>query len=202
MNDSMTADERRAIIAASAKPDNLVLSPFFISEYIDICAPWDMFGIPPEGRKKVNTGGDFTNTRKIRDGIAALEKAADKHANRDPKKFNPVAFAVAVGDGALAHYVPATAGEAAPPTRGELDLIWEASKGAINTSAIKTSGEAQKMIARLIERDRLGLAKPGQLNFLLKLGMKPEQVMTMKAGQAGAIIGRTTAKWAAQRATG
>jgi superfamily II DNA or RNA helicase len=197
LKDGMTQEERLAAIAASRKRETLVLSPFFISDRIDICEAFDLFAERTERSKKVKAPSDFTKPAEIRDYIAALEKAANKHANKQPRTINPVAFALAVGDEALAHYVPETAQEAKPPTAGELDFLLAA---GLDTTAIKSSGEAQRQIARLMERDRLGLAKPGQLNFLLKLGMKPEQVMTMKAAQAGAIIGRTTAKWAAQRA--
>ena len=146
---------------------------------------------------KVKLPKDFTKAAEIRDFIAALEKAANKHANKQPRTINPVSFALNVGDGALAHYVPETAAEAKPPTKGELDFILAA---GLDSSAIKTSGEAQKTIARLMERDRLGLAKPQQVQLLLELKMKPEQVMLLKANQAGAIIGNMMAKIRAERA--
>lgn len=188
VNDQMTAEERRAIIAASAKPDNLVLSPFFISDYIDICAPWDMFGIPPEGRKAVKTEGDFTNTRKIRDGIAALEKAADKHQHRQPRTIDPVRFGLAIGAEAIAHYQPQNAADAAPATKAEKDYLLE--RGA-DTSAIKCSGEAQLLIQRLMAREKLGLASPKTITQLtLRLGWPAEQAQMMKQRQAGILVGK------------
>lgn len=195
--DEMGADGRRAAIAASSKPWSLVISPFFISDRIDIMSVQDLFVDQAiKGSKKPPT--DFTKPAEIRDFIAALEKAANKHGSKQPRTINPVSFALSVGDGALAHYVPETAAEAKPPTAGELDFLLAA---GLDSSAVKSSGEAQKVIARLMERDRLGLAKPQQLDFLLKLKMNPETAMLMRKEQAGAIIGRTMAKWQAQRAT-
>ena len=183
VNDSMTAEERRAIIAASEKKDNLVLSPFFISDTINICAPWDMFGIPPEGRKMVNTGGDFTNTRKIRDGLKALEKAADKHANRQPRTVNPVTLAVTLGVGG---FVPSNEQEAANPSREALDYLLD--KG-VDTSAVKTEGEAQALVAKVRFREQQGLASPRVLRqLMLRFGIPEERAVTMKSGQAGLVM--------------
>lgn len=186
VNDAMTADERRAVIAASAKTDNLVLSPFFISDSIDICAPWDMFGIPPEGRKKVATGGDFTNTRKLRDGIAALEKAADKHRNKQPRTINPVAFALSIGDDALAHYVPKSVQEEASATKEELDFLL---KHGLDTTKINNRGVAQEFISRLRERERLKLATVERVNQVqLELNWPKEQAMLMSDAQARVLL--------------
>ena len=186
VSDDMTAEERVAAIAASAKPDNLVLSPFFISDYIDICAPWDMFGIPPEGRKAVKTEGDFTNTRKIRDGIAALEKAADKHRNKQARTINPVSFALAIGDRALAHYVPTSSANEAPASKEAKDFLLSM---GLDTTAITNAGQANLAISRLRERQRLGLATPKQLTLLRQFGWAEEKVALVSMKQAGAIIG-------------
>lgn len=188
VNDEMTADERRAVIAASAKKDNLVLSPFFISDYIDICAPYDMFGIPPDGRKYLKTNGDFTNTRRIRDGITALEKAADKHATRQPRTIDPVKFSLSVDGGSLAHYVPQSDTEARPPSKEKLDFLLEQ---GMDTSDIKSEGKADKAIDLLRERDRLGLATPRQLQQLtLRFHWPEEQAVTFKKGKAGLFIAK------------
>lgn len=186
VNDDMTADERRAVIAASAKTDNLILSPFFISDYIDICAPWDMFGIPPEGRKAVKTEGDFTNTRKIRDGIAALEKAADKHRNKQPRTIDPVRFGLSIGVEAIANYRPENALDAGPPSKEELDYLLAQN---IDTTQVKTSGQAQLLFQRLQARERLGLASPKTIQQLtLRLGWPAEKASMMKQKQAGVLV--------------
>ncbi len=186
VRDDMSAEERRAAIAGSRKPFSVVLSPFFVSDRIDICAPYDLFGIPPESRKKMPKDGDFTKTERIRDGITALEKAADKHRNKQARTINPVSFALAVGDNALAHYVPETSADAAKPSREILDLLLAHD---IDTTAIKSSGEAQRQLDRLRERQRLGLASPKQLRLLLQFAIPQDRAVMMSAKQAGAIIG-------------
>lgn len=192
VNDEMGAEGRRAAIAASPKPWSMVISPFFVSDKIDIMSVVDLF-VDPSIKNTKKGPSEFTDAAKLRDYIASLEKAANKHAHRQARTINPVSFALTVGDSALAHYIPETAADAAPANKAELDHLLNA---GIDTSQIKTSGQAQKLIARLMERDRLGLAKPKQLTFLLRMGFPEEKAVLMKAGQAGAIIGKATARWA------
>ena len=193
VSDDMTAEERRAAIAASAKPYSLLISPFFISDRIQICSPHDLFvdrNEFPDVKKKLV--GDLTDPAKIRDFIEALRKAANKHAHKQARTIDPVKFALSIGDSALAGYTPETAADAAPATKQELDFLL--ARG-ISTVDIRCSGHAQETISRLIERDRLGLCTPKQLTLLKQLGLPEETAMLMKKGQAGAIIGKKTAHW-------
>jgi superfamily II DNA or RNA helicase len=183
VRDSMTAEERVAAIAASKKPHLLVLSPFFISDRIKICEPFDLFGVRPEGAKKKRAAPDFTKPGEIRDYITALENEVDKHRTKQPRTINPVALAVSLK---IMHYEPLTDADAAKPSRDELDILLA---HEVDTSVIKSSGEAQILIGTLRERERLGLATPKQLNFLKVLGIPAEQAVLMKKGMAGAIIG-------------
>lgn len=187
--DGMSEEERVAAIAASAKPYCTILSPFFISDRIDICEPFDLFGERGQSSKKVKKiGSDLTSPKKIRDYIASLEKAADPHRNRQPRTIDPVRFAVAVGDEAIAHYVPETAQDAAPPSKEELDALLAYK---IDTTQVKSSGQAQALLKKLLTRDQLGLARPAVIQQLvLNLGWPKELAEKMKAGQAGALIGR------------
>jgi superfamily II DNA or RNA helicase len=189
LKDGMTMEERLAAIAASAKDHLLVISPFYVSERIDICEPFDLFGERGEESKKVKRlTGDLTDTKKIRDYIAALEKAADPHQNKQPRTFNPVRMAIALNDEALANYKPQCAADEAPPSREELDTLLAYRMSSVD---IKTSGEAQAWIKKLMTRDQLGLARPAVVEQLtLRLGWPRELAEKMKAGQAGVLVGR------------
>lgn len=188
VNDSMTAQERVAAIAASKKPNLLVLSPFFISDRIHICEPVDLFLTKPEG-SKVRTKPDLTKPTEIRDYIKALEKEADKHANRQPRTINPVVLSVSLG---IQPFVPQNSQDAAPPSREELDWLLAHDVSSVD---VKTSGEAQQLIAKLRFREQQGLATPKQLTMLKRLGFQDDRVMLMKKNQAGAIIGKRVASW-------
>jgi superfamily II DNA or RNA helicase len=183
VSDEMTAEERRAAIAMSRKPYSLVLSPFFVSDRIHIMEPYDLFDVPPEGRKKISNNGDFTDVRKLRDGITALEKAADKHRNKQARTINPVSFALSIG---LGGYVPQASADSLPPSRDMLDFLLTS---GIDTTQVKTSGEANRLADRLRERHRLGLATPIQLEQLrLQLDWPEEKINLMKSKQAGVLI--------------
>jgi superfamily II DNA or RNA helicase len=189
LKEGMSAEERVAAIASSAKKDLLILSPFYVSERIDLCEPFDLFGVRGEESKKVKRlTGDMTDTKKIRDYMAALEKAADPHQNKQPRTFNPVRMAIALNDNTLANYKPQCAADEAPPSREELDTLLAYRMSSVD---IKTSGEAQAWIKKLMTRDQLGLARPAVVEQLtLRLGWPRELAEKMKAGQAGVLVGK------------
>lgn len=142
-----------------------------------------MFGIPPEGRKAVATNGDFTDTRKIRDGIAALEKAANKHANKQPRTINPVALSVTLK---IAPVAPDGPMDAAAPSVAELDALLAF---GVDTSVVSNSGEAQAMIARLRLRKEQGLCSPRVLEqMMLRFAIPEEKAVLMRAGVAGLVM--------------
>jgi superfamily II DNA or RNA helicase len=191
-----TVEERLAAIAASAKKDLLVFDFLWLADRLDLVGPVDLFASNPEIRKAM-LKSKHTDLLKAeeeaqRDFLKALEKEARKHQHKQPRTIDPLAWAVSVGDAMLASYVPDSAQDAAPPTRQELEFLLSQN---IDTSVVKTSGLAQKLISRVIERKKLGLASIKQLNFLKQLGVPEEQAALMKASQAGAIIGRGTASW-------
>lgn len=197
VSDDMTAEERRAAIAKSAKPHSLIISPFFISDRIDICSVHNLFvdaELAATSKKKL--AGDMTDTKKIRDFIESLRKAADKHAHKQARTIDPVKFSLSIGDSALANYEPETAADAAAPTREELDFLLDQ---GIDTSVVRNSGYAQKLIRHIMTRDSLKLATPKQLTFLKSLGISEEIAMSMRRNQAGAIIGKQTAHWKSLR---
>lgn len=202
VSNRMTAAHRRQAIAASGKPYGLLISPFFVSEKIDIMRAADLFVDEELKSKMKKAPSDFTDPSKIRDFIAALEKAADKHSHRQPRTINPVTFCLSIGAEAIANYEPETSADSKVPTRGELDFLLA---HGIDSSAIKNSGQAQKIIARVLERENLGLASPGQLDFLRKLTVekdgarvpmyKDDWILTIRKSTAGALIGKQQMRW-------
>ncbi len=117
------------------------------------------------------------------DYIKALEKAADKHAHRQPRTVNPVALSVSLG---VSNFTPQNAQEAAPASKEEKDYLLGQ---GVDTSQIKSSGEAQQLIGKLRLREQLGLASPKVLGQLtLHLHWPPEKAALLKAKHAGVIV--------------
>lgn len=190
-----TAEERRAAIAASAKPNLLLLDPLWLTDKIDLCDAYDIYASAPEVKERMKETGELTteNAKKCeRDFLKALEKEAKKHARKQARTINPLAFAVSLGEASIADYKPETNAEAGPLTAIQIEYLKAAE---FDYTLLKCAGQADKIIKRLETRKQLGLASPKQLNFLIRLGLPEEQAALVKAKQAGAIIGAKQASW-------
>lgn len=191
-----TREERLAAIAASSKKDMLILDFLWLTDKLDLVTPADLVASDPVVKASIQKSGIadllLAEEEGQRDLLKSLEKAVAKHKHRQARTLDPIAWAVSLGDDVLAAYTPDNAADAAPATKGELEFLLSA---GLDSSAIKNSGQAQKLIGRIIDRQKMGLASVKQLNFLKKLGIPDETAVLMRAAQAGAIIGRQTAKW-------
>lgn len=186
-----TREERLAAIARSAKKQVLILDFLWLTDSVDLISPVDLVATTPELKKAMLKKGE-TDLLKAeeeaqKDLLKSLEKAAKKHEHRQPRTIDPIAWAVSLGDAVLDNYTPETTADSQPASKQELDFILDA---GLDTSKIKTSGHAQRVINRIVDRDKLGLATVKQLTFLKNLGIPEEVAVQMRKGQAGAIIGR------------
>lgn len=184
-----TAEERRAAIAASAKPELLIVDPLWISDRIPICDAYDLVTDKAEIKERMKESGDVdleeSEKKAERDLIAALAKEARKHARRQARTIDPLAHAVSLGDAALASWTPEAKWDMDPITEGQADFL---RKHGVNPDPLKYKGLAQKVIGRLIMRMKTGLATPRQLEFLAKLGFPEDKAATMTIEQATSAI--------------
>ncbi len=184
-----TPEERRAAIAASAKPDLLILDPLWISDRIPICDAFDLVTDKPEIKERMKEGGDGdleeAEARAERDLIAALAKEARKHARRQARTIDPLAHAVSLGDSALADWKPETKWDLDPMTPGQRDFL---EKQGVATDKIKYKGLASKIINRLLARMKMHLATPRQLSLMAQLGLDEQTCAVLTAEQATAAI--------------
>jgi superfamily II DNA or RNA helicase len=183
-----TPAERRAAIAASAKPNLLILDPLWISDRIDLCDAYDLFTDKPEVKEKMKAAGppsEDAAREAERDFIKALEKEAKKHARKQARTIDPLAWALTIGDDAIAHYVPEAAWEMRPPSAGQIEFF---TKNKIDHAKIKCAGLASKIIGRYMARLNMGLATADQLSFMKQLGFSEQQTATMTKAEASAAI--------------
>jgi len=122
-----------------------------------------------------------------RDFLASLKKALKKQERREARVINPLAFAVSLGDPVLSSYQPESDRDALPPTPGQIDFM---RRQHIDTDKIKYRGLATKLIGRILTRLKMGLATPGQLDFLHNLGVSDEQAALLTQSEASATIDR------------
>lgn len=196
VDDLTTPEERRAAIAASAKPDFLILDPLWVSDRLRLCQPYDLVASDPRVAdlmaKKAGNINDLAEmeAQAERDLMASLAIEARKHARKKARTIDPLNWATTINDPEIINYKPETPWDALPPD--EKQTAYMEKRGL---SAVQFRGLAQKVILRDLERDRLNLATPKQLVFLRKLGMSEAEVAKIKKGQAGAIIGHAAESW-------
>lgn len=214
VNDDMTADERKAAIAVSAKPDMLILDPLYNSDRLDLCSVHDLFTDNPEVKKAMQEldGMELLEAAKKaeRDFLKSLEKAAKKAEAKAARiNFDPLAWSVALSDEKLASYVPVEPWQREPIRAEQARLLVGLNMDPVKYG-IKTAGLAQEVTKILLHRKEFKLASPAQLEFINSLTKEDkvtgertpmfsgEYVARMKGDQAGAIMGRMKAKWRAR----
>ncbi len=197
-----TAEERRAAIARSKKKNLLILDPMFVSDRIDLLDAYDLFTDKPKVKAAMKAAGDPSPDaaqKAERDFLESLKREAKKHARKAARTIDPLAFAVSIGDEALANYVPQNSWDQGPPTAGQLDFL---RKQGIDVAGIRYKGMAQKLVGRVLARIQLKLASAHQLSFMRQLGLDDKKCTTLSAREASALIDRTLAEKKARRSDG
>lgn len=183
VSDDMTAAERVAAIAASAKKKLRLISPHFISLRIHICEPYDLFGGKPEGAKGPKEKPDLNKPAEIRDYQKALERELNKHANRQPRTIDPVKLCISLG---MPEVMPDSAQGAASPSVDELDYLLSKK---VSTVDLKNSAQAQALISQVRLREQVGLATPERLEqLILELKYPKEKAVTISDAQARVFL--------------
>jgi len=190
-----TKEERLAAIAASPKPNMLLLDFLWLTDKLDFIQPVDLVATTPAMKKAmIETGmDDLIEAEKVaeRDLMKAIEKAAKRHAKREARVIDPLALAVSLGDSALANWEPETKWDSDPMTDGQRKFLIGQH---VDVTNIKYKGLASKVITRLVARMKMKLATPMQLNFMIKLGIPENECATLTMGEAGRLIDRVKAE--------
>lgn len=191
VNERMTAEERRAAIAASDKKDFLIIDPFFKCKDIDLCDVYFLYSEKPEVREKMKDAGSPSEEKAEkaeRDFIKSLEKEARKHQRKATQVLNPLLWSVSLGDEKLATWAPSSPRDLRPVTPGQAELL---RRHHVDLSKITCFGLAQRLIGTIMQRHQLGLAKVGQLNLLHQLCIPDHLVSTLTEKEASDLIDAT-----------
>lgn len=203
VSDDMTADERRAAIAASPKRDLLIIDPLWKTEDIPLCSFFDLYTDKPEVKEKLEAlpeGADLAKAAEKgeRDWQEALRKAAAKKARREAETVDPLKWSLSLGEDRIAHYRPETDRDAGPLNPGQIAYL---QKNKIDANRITCYGQAEQIISTHLERWRMGLATPTQLDFLARIGLDPKKFSHMPEHQVRGVIGSRMRQFRARRAT-
>lgn len=184
--------QRLAAIAASAKPDMLILDFLWLSDRLDLVKPVDLMTTRPDllDRMAAAAAGPVVDLLDLegvatRDLLKSLEAAAKKNANKERRVLDPLAWAVDLGDDKLATYEPETAFDRRAPTKGQIDFL---EKQKFDVSKITCFGQASALIGRIMMRYKHHLATPAQLHFMHQLGFTTEAASGMTIPEASAAI--------------
>ena len=197
-------EDRLAAIAASEKPFFTILDFLWLSDRMDLVTPFDLVASKQGVKEKMAeaaTGAESVDLLAVeaqaeRDFLAALEKESRRHARKAARVIDPIAWAVSLGDVTLAGWEPMTPWDELPPTKDQLAFL---AKQHIDTSKVRFRGLATKMILRIIQRLKSGLASYEQMTFLHKLGISEKDTVLMTRQQASALIDATLAEKKARR---
>ena len=127
----------------------------------------------------------------VEEALARQLAAAAKKRKVPRGLVDPLAYALALHDGALAEYEPTMDWEAEPAGPETVRVLTEI---GLWTEGM-TAGYAAALLERIAERKRLGLASPKQVMLLRRLGEANAEVMTRE--QAGYALSKRIGRRAA-----
>jgi hypothetical protein len=172
----------------------LVLDPLWITGDHRLCKPADICAGSPEHRDalqaQLDLGEDLLEAEeKAQVNMAeSLEKKLAEAAKKKAPRglVDPVAWALALHDGDLAHWTPTMQGDSEPATDVQREYLQEF--GLWAEGEAMCYGYASALLKRVWERKRMGLASPKQVALLRKLGVANADIM--RAGEARYFISK------------
>jgi len=109
--------------------------------------------------------------------IKQLKEQAAKAIGKKLNAIDPLEFALSLHDARLAEYEPVMAWESAPPSPKQVQMI---ERFGLAGDRVTCKGHASAIINRIMDRQRLKLASPKQLKWLIKLGHPKPYTETFK----------------------
>lgn len=171
------------------KLDCLVLDPLFLSDTMGLVRAARLVAKDEEQAQRMDKA---LSSGRPMDLLEAQDEAAksidtDRHtaliqrlkecAKRKARTVDAVEFAHALGDDDLATYEPETDDEAKPLTGKQSDALRNA---GFDVEALKGKGHASRIMDRIVQRRRDGLATPKQLKWLIKFKHPSPQTATFE----------------------
>lgn len=199
------ADLRRQLIAASIKPDSLIIDILWQDSDMTIVTGADefctnehdaqeLFKKAKESNEAIDIMAMQAWVQQQREGnlVAALERAAIRCSMGTP--MTPGQVGAILGDTEIANYEPIQGWELEPPSAAQLRMLADK---LIDINSIKTKGEANKLITVLSERSKLGKATLKQVKLIKQLNemhtspeLRTSSPENLSVVEANAIIDR------------
>jgi len=200
LNNALSADYRRNLIASSNKPQVIILDFLWLYEKHDLITPAHLVAPSEDVAKRMPRDGDLLENEieGEKDLFESLRKAlAEANKGRREKKLiDPLEVAVNLHDERLANYEPtARSKEITEKQMKRLKII------GITLEQVRDREHASLIIGKFFQRQKLGLCTFRQINFLTKYcGQMQFDFSTMKIKEATAIIKEKMAGWKGKQA--
>jgi superfamily II DNA or RNA helicase len=201
----LTKEERLAAIAASMKPNMLILDFLWLSERLDMIKPADFLTSRADVRDLMAAASTSSATDLLdleteanRDLLESLAKAAKKHENKMARVLDPLDLAVALGDTELATWQPVTAWDELPAMPGQLDFL---RRQGIDADQVKYRGHARQLIVKVLKRLDGNLVSPRQLQVMKQMKLPMEEVRDLTRFEASMVMDLHALDSADRRAT-
>lgn len=176
MPEKERAEERQAAIAASGKPDLLLLDFLFLHDELGVIRPGHLVSNSVEDANAIyekvkdqKTPEDLQRIAKLvqEEREALVVKRLEEVATRtSTRTIEPAAFGYLIGSQSIMQYEPVARWEMEPPSQAQLEKL---GKWGIDVSGVTSKGLASKLMSALIHRFRYKLATVNQLRALAKL---------------------------------
>lgn len=193
LNAAADREARAIIIRKSIKPRLIILDFLWLYEKHDLIRPASLVSKNPEQAQRMRELGDGDlleqQDRTEHDWLAKLEKELKKNQNKKAKLIDPLTAAVELGDSDLADYEPETLRDAMPPTETHISVL---TQQGVDPATIRSRGQAEQIIERIMRREQQGLSSLRQLHFLSQLGV---DATLYSKEEAQAAIGRKIGNW-------
>ena len=125
----------------------------------------------------------MANDEEARKRHEALAKALKEQERKKSRLVDPLMLGVMIGDADLMDYEPIMKWEAAPASPAQLKAL---ERFGVAAETVKCKGHASKLMGKMIERSRMGLATVGKLRIIAKYGYEGIGVITDR--EANAIL--------------
>lgn len=177
-------EERKKRIAASEKPDALVIDFLFQNDRLGVMHPGHIYAqdakeavLIYEKTKKIRTPEELLEIaqRVQQEREFQLVKKIEDAATKSGFNLDPRAWASMCGQKGLVSYEPIARWECQPPSDAQLIHL---EKWGIDTTKVDSKGLAARLMDLAIHRFKFQLATPGQLRALYRLEAPIDPLLT------------------------
>jgi superfamily II DNA or RNA helicase len=185
IGDFETREDRLREISESPKPDCLILDFPFLSDKLSLIKPAHLVARTAEEAERMTRiiershqmtldigrvlkaaeQEEIEEKRKVHERELALKARIDKTRGKESKLVDTIQMALDLQEQSLIDYVPIMRWESDPPTPEQISTL---EKFGVDKSTVQNKGHAKLLLDTIFARQRMNLATPKQVKYLLQ----------------------------------